>query len=185
MGRKEILETVQPRAVRRELAAQFAKEGAAVYPFQDIRIVFESEGARIANADIMEMETSVEALFLKAVKNAEKTDPPFCEKIGDIIGQKAEIEFWAFQSAQGNAGYALAVPDTFRGLADVLDQDLYLIPSSIHEIIAIGKEDCRRTEDEIRMIIFEVNTMDVRVEEILSYNLYRYDRRRNKVEVCL
>lgn len=66
-------------------------------------------------------------------------------------------------------------PDMLKAMAEGLQRNLYVIPSSIHEIIVLpdsGREDTGR----LREIISEVNCTQVEPEEILSDNLYYYDR---------
>ncbi len=65
--------------------------------------------------------------------------------------------------------------DVLSGLAKAAQKNLYVIPSSIHEVIVLqdrGHED----ELHLREIIREVNRTQVEPEEILSNNLYYYNR---------
>lgn len=73
-------------------------------------------------------------------------------------------------------------PGLLEELACNRGQNLYIIPSSIHEVIVLpdtGGEDAER----LREMIAEVNTTQVEPEEILSYNLYYYDRILKQVKI--
>jgi hypothetical protein len=57
-------------------------------------------------------------------------------------------------------------------------KELYIIPSSIHEVIVLpvyDDIDIKETQDEIKEMINNVNRKDIPPEEILSNNLYLYD----------
>ena len=49
---------------------------------------------------------------------------------------------------------------------------LYILPSSIHEVLAIAMGD----PDELRQLVCEVNDTQVVPQERLSYNVYKYER---------
>lgn len=49
---------------------------------------------------------------------------------------------------------------------------LYILPSSIHEVLAIAMGE----PDELRNMVCEVNDTQVAPEERLSYNVYKYER---------
>ncbi|MCM1090217.1 MAG: DUF5688 family protein [Butyrivibrio sp.] len=73
-------------------------------------------------------------------------------------------------------------PGLLNMLADEMDEDLYILPSSIHEVILMPEsevDDPQMLMDMVR----EVNTTQVEPEEILSDHLYFYKRRENRVEV--
>lgn len=76
----------------------------------------------------------------------------------------------------------LLYPGVLSTLADSRGQNLYIIPSSIHEVIVLpdsGKENA----DRLRRMIAEVNTTQVEPEEILSDNLYYYDRLLKQIKI--
>lgn len=73
-------------------------------------------------------------------------------------------------------------PGVLAELAESRGQNLYIIPSSIHEVIVLpdtGRENAER----LREMILEVNTTQVEPEEILSNNLYYYDRLLKQVKI--
>ncbi len=67
-----------------------------------------------------------------------------------------------------------------RGFAEKAGNSLYIIPSSVHELLLIPTEN---TEEyaEIRSMIREINDTQVSEKEILSYSLYYYDREEGKI----
>lgn len=67
--------------------------------------------------------------------------------------------------------------------ADKTDSDLYILPSSIHEVIAVpmmmGKD-----ASTLREMVIEVNQNEVHPEDVLSGNVYIYRRERDRLEVA-
>ncbi len=75
---------------------------------------------------------------------------------------------------------AMLLPDVLAGLADRADTGLYILPSSIHEVILIpesGREDITLLKEMVK----EVNDTMVSREEILSDSVYYYDRNKREI----
>ena len=66
-------------------------------------------------------------------------------------------------------------------LSERLEGSFYVIPSSIHEMLivpALEGEEAR-----LERIISETNKENLEEEDILSYHLYRYDKKQKKMEI--
>ncbi|MBQ4483060.1 MAG: hypothetical protein II966_07500 [Lachnospiraceae bacterium] len=82
-----------------------------------------------------------------------------------------------------NGAASMAYEGVVGRFARDLGSDLYILPSSIHELIIVpaGEEmDPRRLVQMIR----EVNDTQVSREEVLSYSLYQYSREREALEIA-
>lgn len=73
-------------------------------------------------------------------------------------------------------------PGVLEQIAKECAADLYILPSSIHEVILLAVND-RETPDELKSMIMQVNRSHVAPEEVLSDSLYRYDRQRKAIEI--
>lgn len=73
-------------------------------------------------------------------------------------------------------------PGLLEEVAGEQDSNLYLIPSSIHEVILLP-DDGEEDPNYLRGMISEVNESQVEPEEVLSNQLYYFDRHSNKVSV--
>jgi hypothetical protein len=76
---------------------------------------------------------------------------------------------------------AMLYSEKLKELADRFGCDLLILPSSVHEVLIVP-DDRKREYDYYRWMVKEVNTTQVDPEEILSYNLYRYDRKKEEIE---
>ena len=81
----------------------------------------------------------------------------------------------------------LADTETLEAFAQEKESDLYIIPSSKHEILIIPEKEKPEdlTEEYMREIIGHVNRTQVQDEDILSNNLYHYTRGLRRLEVIL
>ncbi|NLZ82920.1 MAG: hypothetical protein GX915_04565 [Clostridiales bacterium] len=64
--------------------------------------------------------------------------------------------------------------------ANKIQSDLYILPSSIHELILIPTQNNKNRNSLVEMVV-EVNLTQVAPEEVLSDNVYYYSRKRNAI----
>ena len=79
-----------------------------------------------------------------------------------------------------NGAACMLYPDLIRQFSDRFGKNLFIIPSSVHELLLLPA-DHKDEASEIRCMIREINDTQVRVEEILSYSLYFYDRQKGEI----
>jgi len=79
---------------------------------------------------------------------------------------------------------AILYSDVLKSFASKVDSDLYIIPSSVHEVILVPKKSGMSWEPLLQMVK-EVNATQVEDVEILADNLYYYSREKDEVcEAC-
>ncbi len=110
------------------------------------------------------------------------------EDIGNIFNQmdarKAEpIMYIATNSIGVNGANVMLYDDLLRNFAFRKAANLYLIPSSIHEIIILEAGGHMKPQD-IRSMIADINATEVSPEEVLSDNLYYYNRFTGSVTIA-
>ncbi len=79
-----------------------------------------------------------------------------------------------------NGASVLLYPNIMRRLANILNSDLLVIPSSIHELIIIPTFSPMVFED-INAIICEVNASSLKDEDILSDHSYYYSKEKDRL----
>lgn len=67
-------------------------------------------------------------------------------------------------------------------LADRIDSDFYILPSSIHEVLAIPVSQIDHAH--LKQMVQDVNDTQVEAEEILGYEVYRYDREAGELMIA-
>lgn len=100
-------------------------------------------------------------------------------------GQIAEpVPMYVFTNSMNKYGAAvLTQPQYFRELAEKIGRDLYILPSSIHEVIVIPADDFTHT-DELRIMVHEINGSEVDEEDFLSDNVYRYSADSGRITIA-
>jgi hypothetical protein len=80
---------------------------------------------------------------------------------------------------------AMLFEEVFFELAEKLDSNLYILPSSVHDVIAISdtSEACNGA-DSLAQIVYEINNEHVSVNERLSNQVYYYDRDLREVSLA-
>lgn len=74
----------------------------------------------------------------------------------------------------------LLYPDALQEISDTLGDNLFLLPSSIHEVILVPASAVENPS-ELRETVHEVNLTEVAQDEILSDSVYYYERNTNRV----
>lgn len=76
-----------------------------------------------------------------------------------------------------NVTMAFFCDGLLKKITEDLDSDIYIIPSSIHELIILRKEDFLELKiEDLKAIILNVNESAVSDEDFLSNNLYEFNR---------
>lgn len=102
--------------------------------------------------------------------------------IPEVDGE-GEYPMWVISNSQKINGAAVML---YEGYFDILarriESDLYILPSSIHEVIVVPVNGMEK--DEWRTMVSIVNSSEVPEHEILSENVYRYCRKENRVVIA-
>ncbi len=180
-------------------------------PFQDLSVVYryvtsmDEEGLSsvLVNQRIAEsMGLSEEQLFQMAEENTKKLMPPQVTDIKDILkgilkkdGMPPEMAdtmlenmpetipmYVVTNSRQINGAVSMVFDDVLHGLAEELGTDLYLLPSSIHEVIAVPIKT--GNPKELAQMVEEINLGQVPLEERLSNQVYCYDRKGHHLSIA-
>lgn len=79
--------------------------------------------------------------------------------------------------------YLLGQMHVMRQVRESLNEDFYIIPSSIHELLVLPKSYAE-TQD-LFMMVKQVNNSIVESNEILSYSIYEYDSKEDTVRIVM
>ena len=71
-----------------------------------------------------------------------------------------------------------------HNLCEKLECDLYILPSSIHEVILLLDDEYVQSSEELREMVRETNRMVVDQEEVLSDHIYHYDREKDEIRIA-
>ena len=127
-----------------------------------------------------------------AMENTPKLLPSGIWTMGDVLGEMGMTEdvgsldapmyILSNQNRVNGAG-VMFYDGVLQRFAERNGSDLYILPSSVHELILVPLSAAMKPK-ELKELIAEVNDTQVAEEEILSYSLYEYRRDRGKVEIA-
>ena len=160
--------------------------------------------ALITNHIAEEMGMNEEQLFKLAAENTPKLFPPVVKPMSQVIfgmltenggmpkdvaeqvvdGMKGENELmWIITNNKGVSGAVnMIFEKNLHELSKGMGDDLYILPSSIHEVIAVPAS--MGDPEELAEMVLQVNTDVVDVSERLSNQVYHYDREARKLSMA-
>lgn len=158
---------------------------------------------RITNQHLKEFGITLEELHKIAVANTVRLFPKKIGTMEDIIfGLMGEQEDdtegrddYEMDMAKGSGMYvftnqsklfgagAILYPNAISKFAETLDCDVLILPSSLHEVIVLPYKG-EVNLDQMRTMVKEINSTQVAAEEILSDNVYVYERQVGKIRVA-
>ena len=167
---------------------------------------FENGNVRIKNEYLDRWNITLEELHKQAVKNLMKFTEEEMEPMVDVVlkilfegnnefkeegtkfirevnseSEYSEMHVLSTTSHIYGAVY-MFYSSKIKSLADKLDSDLYILPSSIHELILIPVLENEEVET-LRKMVNQVNEESVENIDYLSDNVYRFNR--NTEEICI
>lgn len=131
----------------------------------------------------------VDEIYRIAQQNMKQKMPELLIPLKELMEEMAGIEvdetippLYVLSNKEKMFGAsAMLYSEKIKGLAERLESDLLILPSSTHEVLLLPEQQ-DQGYDFYRQMVKEVNTTQVDLEEILSFNLYRYDRQKEEIE---
>ena len=192
------LENVYPTLVPRQGNEAYL-ENIPYIPFEDLAITFrisvdEIGGTMLVNDQMLDrLAVSVEELKEAALQGAVFTESILLMDMKECINSMMSDDYEPSEDISNvkdsdfpmiiisnknktyGAGSILS-SDAMEKVSQALEDDFYILPSSVHECIATPAQD-RSREDELRDMVREINKTQVLPEEVLSNQVYFYDSR--------
>lgn len=157
----------------------------------DERII-QDASVQITDQHLQQWKISKEELFHTALKNTEKETELYLVNMSDMLaellteGEKEEIEDFSGTHAVPVPMYVMSnkrktlgaicsfIPVFLQKAAEVLKDDFYVLPSSIHECILIPAREAFQAS-ELQKMVENINNTQVEPQEVLSDCVYYYD----------
>ncbi len=156
----------------------------------------------IHNGLAKELGMDEEQLFRAAMVNTRRILPPTVKSMNEVIrdmlladglppgvadlmvGETQPKEtLWIISNDYGTRGAAsMLYEEKLHGLAEDLESDLYVMPSSVHEVIAVSVEMGK--PEELAGMVAEINMNEVALEDRLSNQVYHYDKDLRKITLA-
>lgn len=125
-------------------------------------------------------------LTIRQLKQETELTEALCREMTETEDNKkykSEIPMYILTNQQKLHGAACVLyPDLLVQISDGMDSDFYILPSSIHEVILLP-DNGNESPEQLREMIEEVNSTQLEPEEVLSDNLYYFDRKARQVKI--
>ncbi|MCM1123217.1 MAG: DUF5688 family protein [Eubacterium sp.] len=162
---------------------------AVVFYYSVEETKFGRASVLIHNNHLDMWKQTTDTLYQTAQYNMEREMPELLVPMQDLINEmtgirleEKDVRMYVLTNKEKMYGAsAMLYSAEMSKLADRLDADLLILPSSVHEVLLLPDEK-DQNYDFYRQMVAEVNTTQVEPEEILSYNLYRYNRKKAEIE---
>lgn len=158
---------------------------------------------RITNEHLNLWDVKKEDLLSCAMKNTPKLFPPLIRRMEDVLRElleentgamhQEEIEvelrrmeedsdedsnrqntLYILSNTKGiNGASCILYPEVIRNFARLLKNNIYVLPSSIHEVILLPADSVYGKE-QLEAMVCEINQSEVPYEEVLSNHIYYY-----------
>lgn len=182
-------------------------------PFLDMAVVFfclvieNKDGIgsiRINNKVMDKWGITVKKLYQIAIRNTERLFPkvfcPLTEMLKNLIEKEdsagiynnsggislkdVNVPFILTNRTGINGASVVLYPDCLKEIGRTAGMDLFILPSSIHELLVVP-DDGRIAAEDLKKMVKEVNVSCVVAEEVLSDMVYHYSAGKNIIEICV
>lgn len=144
--------------------------------------------AMVRNKELLMWGVSKDQMMMDARENTEKIFPPVMRKVQSVLPVRIiEQEIPLFVMSNGdymNGASVILYKDVVSDFAKYMEHDLYILPSSIHEVIILLDDEYAKSPEELARMVRETNRMVVDREEILSDHVYYYDRQKDEIRIA-
>lgn len=174
-------------------------EDCPYIPFLDLAITFrylankDENGiasALIHNKDMERWEMNTEELYLVAKENTRRIFPPSLRRLEERLKEEIpscddifDIGLYVLTNEQGINGAAYMIDkDIIDGFAEERKSSLFILPSSIHEVLLLPVGEGMRKED-LEELVKDVNKYVVSEMDFLSNHVYYYDISKKSIQI--
>lgn len=178
--------------------------------FQDLSVIYrwvvshtpETVGSVLVSDKVAEMAgMTEEELFRHACKNTREMNPVSIMSLQEVMFEELSLppemrdmfgqaptpadNMWIISNeSRINGAVSMLYEENLHQLAEKLGDDLFILPSSIHEVIAIPAEMAENDLPHLVEMVQEINMGSLELGERLSNSVYHYDRNARKVTLA-
>ena len=192
------------KLVNREKNEELLKEVPSL-SYMDLSIVFyyllddmpfHHATILIHNSHLTMWQITKEELFRQALENTPRLLPATIRRMQDVVREmmkgrqmeealfENEIPMYIMSNPiKMNGAATMAYPGVIRNFAETIRKNLYVIPSSVHEVILVPESGTEGSD--LNDMVAEVNQTQVDPKEILADHVYYYDRKEDQMLSCV
>ena len=127
-----------------------------------------------------------EEIYAAALANTLRLFPPKLMNLGQYVemsiggkltlGEDEVTTYILTNQKEVDGAIYFMSPEVVGAIAEALEDDLYILPSSVNEVLLVRASELEGGVDELKEMVRDVNETVVSEKDILSYSVYYYDK---------
>lgn len=192
-----LINTEQNREMLREVPNRAFHDLSVIYRWI-VASTSDRMGSTIVSNEMAQMAgMTEEELFQYACQNTRNINPVKIVPIQEFLDGEEEMqnEFFQIMNPKAtvwvitndnmiNGAVSMLYEENLHELAEKMGDNFIILPSSIHEVIAIPDEMVEGRLEQMLEMVYTINMYAVCPEERLSYSVYHYDKDIRKVTLA-
>ena len=173
----------------KEVPHTMVEDMAAIYKIRLESDENHQATAMITNEFLSALGVDVQQLHQDALENAAQISPAKVQDMAEILGIPPEMSFGGPElivvttENQIRGAGAILYPDVMEQLAENVEGDFFVLPCSIHEVLAVPDHG-NMDSAELQSIVMAVNGSEVAPEDQLSDQVYHFDAKERVFELA-
>lgn len=156
-----------------------------------VKIILKKDKVNMITTHLLKEDAAIlgmteEELYAIALKNTVRLFPPKLMSLGKFIemsvGEKLPYEegmvnlYILTNKEEVNGAVYFMITEVIGKIADALEDELYIFPSSVNEVYIARASELENSVDELKEMVRDSNETIANENDILSYSVYHYDK---------
>ena len=156
-----------------------------------VRVVLKMDKEGMASMALSKGDAEIlgmteEEIYAAALANTLRLFPPKLMNLGRYVemsigvklplGEDEVTTYILTNQKEVDGAFYFMSPEVVGAIAEALEDDLYILPSSVNEVLLVRASELEDGVDELKEMVRDVNETVVAEKDILSYNVYHYDK---------
>ena len=156
-----------------------------------VRVVLKMDKEGMASMALSKGDAEIlgmteEEIYAAALANTLRLFPPKLMNLGQYVemsiggkltlGEDEVTTYILTNQKEVDGAIYFMSPEVVGAIAEALEDDLYILPSSVNEVLLVRASELEGGVDELKEMVRDVNETVVSEKDILSYSVYYYDK---------
>lgn len=156
-----------------------------------VRVVLKMDKEGMASMALSKGDAEIlgmteEEIYAAALANTLRLFPPKLMNLGRYVemsigaelplGEDEVTTYILTNQKEVDGAIYFMSPEVVGAIAEALEDDLYILPSSVNEVLLVRASELEDGADELKEMVRDANETVVAEKDILSYNVYHYDK---------
>lgn len=156
-----------------------------------VRVVLKMDKEGMASMALSKGDAEIlgmteEEIYAAALANTLRLFPPKLMNLGRYVemsigaelplGEDEVTTYILTNQKEVDGAIYFMSPEVVGAIAEALEDDLYILPSSVNEVLLVRASELEDGIDKLKEMVRDANETVVAEKDILSYNVYHYDK---------